>query len=277
MTQINVMRRSDFDFGLTMANNEHWGYLREDYESLLALSPEGCFIAWKDKTPVGIITTLCHGEYGFIGTLIVLPEMRGHKIGESLMQMAINYLHDSKVTTIELDGVFPAVPLYRRLGFRDRFISLRLKRSAMKTRPLEPVQTSAYSIEEMCEFDFRHTGIDRSKLLNQFYTSFKDNLITIGQTEITGYAFIRPRGAGVHFIGPSVADSNQSVRLLYKAIMHRYGDSLLETGLPDNSQFTIDYLINNGFIHTQPALRMYLGQKPDNCDTICGIISPGKG
>lgn len=124
------MMEDDIKFATKLTLYEKWGYKEKDLRRLIYFEPEGCFIAWKNEERVGMVTTTSYGDYAFLGCLIVRKEERGGELGTKLMEHAINVLKKKGVKTIELDGVFPAVSLYRRLKLKDKYLSLRFMRKA---------------------------------------------------------------------------------------------------------------------------------------------------
>ena len=106
MITISVMREKDIAFATHLAKEEKWGYMEKDFRRLIYFEPEGCFVVWKDKKRVGMVTTTSYKDYAFLGCLIVRKDERGKGIGETLMNHAINYLINREIKTIELDGVF---------------------------------------------------------------------------------------------------------------------------------------------------------------------------
>ena len=278
--QITVMTNADIDFGITMTENENWGYLREDFERLLLLSPAGCFVARVGDVPVGLITSMQYGNYGYLGTLIVAPSHRGGKVGEALMLHAIAYLKSAGAETIELDGVFMAVPLYRRLGFFDCHLSLRMIRPGsaheLDFSDPEPINFR-FSIESLLAFDYKLTGIDRSELLLEYSEDFKDRIVAVGHDDIEGYAFVRPRSERSYFIGPAVAVSYEKARDLYSKIITSFDSAALFIGIPDLNPLMIAFLQKKGFVYKMPSLRMRLGPAQGSATHVYGIISPEKG
>ena len=128
LLRITEMKKDDVKFALKLTRIERWSYNEDDFRRLIIFEPEGCFIASKNEKRIGMVTTTSYEDYAFLGCLIVLKGERGKGIGTKLMGHAINYLNGKGVKTVELDGVFPAVSMYRRLGFKDKYLSLRFIR-----------------------------------------------------------------------------------------------------------------------------------------------------
>jgi ribosomal protein S18 acetylase RimI-like enzyme len=276
MIEIKIMRDSDILFAVGLTDSENWGYLADDFRRLMEFEPEGCFVANKDNNPVGMVTTTSYEKYGFIGSLIVLKEFRRAGIGEKLMRRAIEYLKGKAVTAIELDATFPAAPLYRRLGFADKYLSLRFFRPAQKRGEVSerPIVTD---IEKIIRFDYEKTGINRRRMLERYIKQIPQNIFIEGQKGISGYAIARPRAGEEYAIGPMVCDNISVANNLLKTIINSYSHYPLSIGLPDINQEMRDILLDFGFQQRPPSLRMYMGERLDYKKFVYGIFSAEKG
>jgi GNAT superfamily N-acetyltransferase len=274
--KISVMTSDDFDFTLRMTDIEKWGYLRGDFERHVQSEPEGCFVARADNNYVGMITTTSYTHFGFIGGLIVPEEFRGHGIGEKLMLHGIDYLHSKGVTTIELDGVFPAVPLYRRLGFRDKYLSLRFFRKPQKISISDSPQPDI-SIDRIIDYDRQKIGLDRSRLIKKLYEQLPDSLFVDSRSDSFGYAVIKPCAGNYSMLGPIVCDNIDNADNLLQSGIKKYGDRMLLIGMPEKKTEFIDILIKSGFNYSLPSLRMSLGHNIDYEKYVYAILSPGQG
>ncbi|MBN1211235.1 MAG: GNAT family N-acetyltransferase [candidate division Zixibacteria bacterium] len=273
---ISIMTEKDFDFAVEMTDNEKWGYLCSDFEKLKAFEPEGCFVARSEGQPVGIITSTSYDDYGFVGTLIVRKTHRHKKIGERLLSHAIDFLENKDVKTIELDGVFAAVSLYRRLGFRDKYLSLRF------FRPPAPVKHTSEPLNpdpagDIIEFDLQHTGIMRQRLLKRYLNEYRDAVYTVREPGLEAFAFARPRAGGLKTIGPMVAANKKAAQILIMNLISKYTDTRLTMGVPEHNHTMVKLLYKQGFYYNPPSLRMYRGKKKEYEKNIYGILSPEKG
>ena len=268
--------RDDLDFAVALTDAESWGYLRSDFERLISLAPDGCFVARGTLRRVGIITTTQHGDYGFLGTLIVLKNHRNTGIGEALFAHAITYLKDRGTKTIELNGVFPAVSLYRRLGFYDKYLSLRFVRPPSPCDS-QPGKLLTVTTGEIVRFDREHSQIDRSAVLTRFCDDFRDSLFAVGDGQLSAYAFVKPRADGSVAVGPLVAKSPDVAVALLKTILSRFHDKPILIGIPEMKTPFVQALVAEGFFYKCPSLRMYSGAQLDLDDCTYGIISPEKG
>jgi GNAT superfamily N-acetyltransferase len=273
---ISLMTRDDLDLALALTDAENWGYQRSDFERLISLAPDGCFVARSTLRRIGIIATTRHGDYGFLGTLIVMKNHRQKGIGEALFAHAMTYLEERGTKTIELDGVFPAVSLYRRLGFCDKHLSLRF------VRPPSPCDAQSrelltVSTEEIVRFDREHSRIDRSAVLTRFCNDFRDSILAIGNEKLSAYAFVKPRVDGSMAVGPLLAKSPDIAIVLLKTILGRFHDRPIVIGVPEMKKPFVQALVAEGFFYKCPSLRMYSGARLDPDECTYGIISPDKG
>jgi ribosomal protein S18 acetylase RimI-like enzyme len=274
--QIVPMTPADLDFAIAMTDSENWGYLRSDFERMVSLQPEGCFVAREMFGRMGIITTALHGDYGFMGTLIVQKSRRRHGTGEALFARAFEYLKERGTRTIELDGVFSAVSMYRRLGFRDKYLSLRLYRAPQKYDEVSVPQLSP-SIDEILRFDREVVGLDRSAIIRSLFASYGESLVAVGGDRLCGYALVYPRGGERWSIGPLVARSHQDAARILRALVGRYSDRHLGIGVPQLQCDFVNSLMSEGFCYKNPSLRMFAGERLEIERCVFGIIAPEKG
>jgi ribosomal protein S18 acetylase RimI-like enzyme len=310
--KITEMTPADLAFATASAQKEHWAYLESDFRRLIDLEPEGCFVAWEDRSRVGIITTTTYQDYAFVGSLIVKPAKRRRGIGEKLMHRAIGYLEGRSVRAIELDGVFEAASLYRRLGFIDKYLSLRLYRSAAAQRgkphskaaggsspagkhasrylqgrgagtsrvnpsDLQVLPYRTDDTEKIFRFDRERTGLSRQRVLVRLLADYAASTVAVAGGHIRGYALARPRAGGFFSVGPIVASDVDAAHSLLAAIMSRYAGESLAVGVPDTNQGFVEMLRSAGFKYQAPSLRMFRGERIDYERDIYGIISPEKG
>ena len=92
MTEIRAFTAGDLGFAAEQTAREGWASGRRDFEVYLEHDPDGCFTAWKDGRPVGMVTTTRYPASGWIGNLIVIPEERSRGLGRALMDMPFRCL-----------------------------------------------------------------------------------------------------------------------------------------------------------------------------------------
>lgn len=205
-----------------------------------------------------------------------MGEYRGIKMGEKLMIAGIEHLKKRGSITIELDSVFPAAPLYRRLGFKDRYISFRFRRESMSGESALHIFASSMT-DEIIEFDQVMTGLNRTRYLKRFCSEFPDSIYIMKEGGIRAYAIARERKGGSLLIGPLVAENCIIAERLFLSIMHANPENVISIGVLEPQAEFIAFLRGMGFIHTIPALRMYHGKLRHYDRNIFGIMAAEKG
>lgn len=276
MLKISVMTAADTAFATEMAQAEKWGNVEDDFRRLIAFEPDGCFVAWKDNERIGMVTTTSYDHLAFIGSLIVRWSNRGKGVGQALMRHAIDYLARKNISTVEIDAVFEGVSLYSRLGFRDKYLSLRFRCNS-RWGENSPPPCSPEMVHEIIEFDRNCTVLNRERMLRRYFEDLGDLIHVIKNDRVSSYAIIRPRLGGYFDIGPMVAADSSAARKLLGPILETYGPKGLAIGVPAVNTDAVELVVNNGFQYQPPSLRMYLGDRLDYEKNIYGIFSPEKG
>lgn len=276
MSEIKIMTSDDIDFAVGLTNIEKWANSKADFERLIKLNPKGCFVAMDNEKRVGIITTIIFGKLAFVANLIVLEKFRGRGIGRGLIEHALKQLGAQKsVSTIELDGDFPAVELYRKLGFRDKYFSFRFCRKPDDGAGGE-IEASIVEPNKIIELDNKLIdipGITRERFLWEFISLHNGQVYVAGEERAIAFSVIRKCFGDYYVIGPTMADNAKDARLLIESIVKDYSSEVIYAGVPEINRSAVEIMLNNGFCYEQPSLRMYLGEKIDYEKNIYTIIS----
>src|SRR5713101_2627331 len=114
---------TDDDVPLRMELKRHagWNQTESDWQRLLALEPDGCFVAELDGTPSATLATCVFDAVSWIAMVLVQPQARGHGLAKALLAHALDYLERRGVRTIRLDATPMGQPLYSRFGFAVQY------------------------------------------------------------------------------------------------------------------------------------------------------------
>jgi len=260
---VRPMRHDDIAFALTQTEREGWDIAEDGFEMHLRHDPDGCFVAAADGAPIGMVTTTRFGDAGFVGNLIVEPAFRRHGIGEALMRRALRRLQDHGARRIELEADAPGVRLYRRLGFVDRFESLRFRRQ----RRAEPAVTrrtngrpiTADDLGLISHLDRFCFGADRARLLAALIERSPGSYWVGDPDEPAGYV-ITQRLTGALRVGPCVARDADLFADLLEAILSRHDAPWYKLALPAENTAGVELLRRRGFEETTSSRRMMLGE-----------------
>jgi len=192
------------------------------------------------------------------------------------MQAAIAYLYEKRASTIELDADYAGVSLYRGLGFKDKYLSLRLynPKAAGSARTVWPAQEVR---EEIYSFDKQQTGLNRRRVLARFLDEYHDAYCVMRNRQVAAYAVVRPRGGDCISFGPFVAAHPQAAEILLLALLKKCTGRQITMAVPEVNQVGAQLLLKRGFLYRVPCVRMYLGRKRACEKGVYGILSPEKG
>jgi len=206
-TEVRVLRKRDLSWAIRLTDLEHWGYTRADFERLLALEPEGCFVAVVGGKRAGITCSITYSKLAFIGAVIVDPEMRGKHIGEALMQATLDFLDRRGVETARLNAYLNVIPFYERLGFHREYENVRYHGNvAASGSPGGGRPASAEDLPAIAHFDSFYFGASRERLLARLFQEFPEHfLVARDEGGVRGY-IVASADVGAAEIGPWVAN-----------------------------------------------------------------------
>jgi len=236
-----------------------WGNTENDFRRMLHYAPGGCFIVGDG---IGMVSTVNYGSVGWIGNLIVHPDYRGRGVGAELMKKAITHLQDSGVESIRLDAVQKAVSLYRRLGFREEFRSLRYRGVARSGKGGLAENMSESDLEEVIELDKAYFGTSREVMLNRVFAEYPEHCFTVRiGSKIKGYIMAK-KGSPVNRVGPWICNPTRPdhARHLWNSLMQSFNGEEIWIGIPEENKAAVDIVDATGFIQQPSALRMCLGK-----------------
>src|SRR3954465_13201950 len=114
---IREMTLADLPTGMHLKDQAGWNQREDDWRRLLAMQPDGGFVAELEGTPVGTVTTCRFGAVAWIAMVLVDEAVRGRGIGRMLVTHALGSLDRHGVCTVRLDATPLGRPLYETLGF----------------------------------------------------------------------------------------------------------------------------------------------------------------
>ncbi len=279
MFQVKPMQAGDFLFATKLANTMNWNMAEEDFEFMVSLEPEGCFVVFQGTERLGIATSISFGKVGWFGNLIVKEKYRGKGVGKLLVKHSVNYLQSKGVETIGLYAYPNLIGFYSSLGFKyDEDCSV-LSTDALKSLTAQTLpKIGAQKIREIEEFDRCCFGGDRKKLLESIILE-KGNLCNfqMREKEIVGYvaATVYEKMA---WVGPLMCQAGhyeEAVSLL-KGVLEKLGGLSVYAALPKKETALSNMLFDVGFREDFCVSRMFLGQSVSkNC--VCMAESLERG
>lgn len=291
--------RDDYKDIFRIAETPGWGetlndiqrYLRNPHHKyILLVNPEGVVIA--------VTLTVAYGEVGFIGHVIVVPEMQGMGIGQEIMIEATNYLLHNGCKTIKLDAVQKAQKLYERVGYVFELNSLRFyldvstekkitqfkekRKEYTKKFPVHNVKED--DLSEILTADEEMFGCNREGLLKILFEDFSEYAFITKDTNdfLAGYSFGVVENKILR-IRAGLSDSLETtINLIDAAIITALEAHEIEgvsIGMVENTKWGVKAMDSLGFERTGYSLRMYTGEKTEatNNPSYFAIGHPAKG
>ena len=247
---IREMRVEDIDFAARCTAVEGWvSENRTTLEGFFLNDPEGCLLAEEAGQPTGICIATFYGTSGFIGELIVRPDVRGIGVGVALLHHAVQGLKTRGAKTIYLDGVVRAVPLYERNGFHKVCRSWRFS-GHLSGKPGSHVRRMAVSdLEQVIALDRSSFGADRGFFLRRRLIQFPElSHVMLEGDRVSGYISGRSGkdwvSAGPWVVGETVENP---VELLH-AFALEAGERPISIGILGANQPACDLVGSLGFV-----------------------------
>ena len=114
---IRSFSAADVPLGMHLKGQAGWNQTAADWHRLLALQPDGCFLAELNGRPVGTTAATIFGSVGWLSLVLVDREARGCGVATALVRHALAWLDSRSVPTVRLDATELGEPIYARLGF----------------------------------------------------------------------------------------------------------------------------------------------------------------
>lgn len=267
---IRPMRRSDVADAMALKEAAGWNQTSADWELLLSVEPEGCWVYEADGRAVGATTAVAYQkELAWIGMVLVLPEYRRRGIARALLAHALDWCDRRGVECIKLDATEMGRPLYLQAGFVDEEPIERWGGTA-RTSGGELAERLG-AAEEAAAQDRAAFGAERGRILQRLIAARPAEAWTASN----GYALTRP-GSRARFFGPCVADDPAAAgRLARAALASCSGEAVFWDLLPAN-QAAVELARESGFEPlrrlmrmARPAARKY--GRPERVFAACGF------
>jgi hypothetical protein len=267
--EIRPMERPELDVLVDWAAGEGWNPGLADADAFWATDPGGFVAALVDGELAGGGSIVSYdGAYGFMGLLIMRPDLRRHGLGRELWyaRKAALLARLDVGAAIEMDGVFDMQPFYAEGGFAFQHRDLRFEgRAAARPEaggPIEVVDLAGVPFEVVARYDRAHFPAARPAFLRTWLTQAGGHAVGVveGPT-CRGYAVSRPCRVG-HKIGPLFADDATIAEALVDAIAARLAGDTLFIDVPECNPAAVDLVRRRGMTEVFGCARMTLGPPP---------------
>lgn len=262
MFHVAKMGIEDLPFAVQLANTMNWNMTVADFEFMMKLEPQGCFVLFRNQERLGTCTSISFGRVGWIGNLIVKGGYRREGAGSLLVKHAINYLKNEGAETIGLYAYPHLSRFYENFGFKPdiEFLVLQGKTVSLLTEGTVR-KAKKQDFPEIIDFDSQCFGANRKKLLEPILID-AGNLCYIAteNEEIAGYVAAKVYGTMAE-IGPLICHANhaEEATALLKTILNKLNGLVVSMCLPKKEYALLNVLHKAGFREDFSVVRMFLG------------------
>ena len=274
------MLPADVDAATEMVLGHGWG-VRRDWLALAASSPRCvALLASVDGEMVGTCVGTVNGPVGWLGSLFVAPDRRGHGLGRALTQAVLDGLEAAGCRTVVLVATSDGRRLYEPMGFdvQTRYRILEAPGLLEKapdppglaggapapapedrTGPAPAVRSfDPADLDPMATLDRLATGEDRRHLLQELAAPGTTR-VAFARGAVTGF-LVRPPWGG----GATIAATADDAMAMIAARRQAAGPAgRVRVGVLEENTEGIARLTAEGFVHAWSAPRMARGAPMD--------------
>jgi GNAT superfamily N-acetyltransferase len=252
-----------------------WNPGIQDGDCLLAVDPDGMFMAEQNGVPVGCATSIAYDPtFGFVGALVVDPALRGKGPGVTLQlhrhitdyMGARNVGLDTMPTTRDFFARTGNIQAYRHLRFEGRISGSGLSDSI--------VPLSEIPFEEICAYDAACFPVRREHFLRLWLDAYgAGGFAGLRQGRLAGFGFVRQALRGFR-IGPLLADDAGVAEELLHAMGSISGQASVALDVPEINASAVALAKRWGLVYSFDTVRMYSRFVPElPLERVFGIAS----
>lgn len=279
--EISLLTEAGLPAVLQLQEDLRWNQTKNDWQRLIKLSSQGCFVARDRARTIGTVTTISYGTtLAWIGMMIVHSDFRRRGIGSLLMRTALDHLHREGVATIKLDATAAGRPLYESLGFVPESDIERWEGIATPGSDLRATAIEKSSWEVVRVLDRQAFGADRAELLKCLMEEchVAPQIAFAEDGELRGYALAR-HGKLASYIGPIVAKDESTAEVLLDSVLHMLVGEKVFIDFHTDFQAGSRILSARGLTKQRNLLRMRFGaaRATETSDLVFAIAGPELG
>lgn len=261
---IRTMVETDLPSVLLLSTSVGWNQTAADWQRMLLLEPNGCFVAAENGQIVG--TTLCctFGPVAWLAMVIVREDRRGSGLGRELVRGGLEYAQKQGVRTVRLDATPLGETVYRKLGFLPQF-ELRRVGGIVRTKALPAfpaykiLSATTDQFAELIQLDHETTATQRGKLLSRLFSEWSPLTAVSPDGKIQAFLASRKGRLATQF-GPMSGKESAAVDLLSHALTHSSAQSVI-ADIPVHRESLLELARSFGLSEQRTLLRMYYGEK----------------
>jgi len=257
-TTIRTMTPADAEPAAAVVLAGGWGDRTLFFRFVTAAGACRPLVAEIDGEIVGTGVGTVNGPVGWIGTIFVAPDRRGHGLGLALTRTVVDVLEAAGCRTLVLVATEQGRPMYERLGFEVQTTYRTLEAPGLpdaappdgRIRPYRPDDLAA-----MADLDRAATGEDRRHLLEAFATAESARSVVRSDGALGGFVVRAPWGGGAT-VAP---DPDDAIAILEARRRAAGADRRVRAGVLAENEVGYRRLTDLGWIDAWSAPRLVRG------------------
>ena len=263
MVDLRPMLPADVDAATELILSNDWGVRRDWLAYAAGAAACAPFIATEpDGRVVATGVGTANGPVGWIGSIFVAPDARGHGLGRAVTQAIVDALELAGCRTLCLVATADGRRLYERMGFevhtRYRILEAPGLPAAGDGRSLVRAFEAA-DLRAMSALDRQATGEDRRHALAAFANPTSTKVLASPDGELRGFVCRAPWGGGA-----TIARTTDDALAIADARRRAAGEGgKVRVGILRENEEGHRRLIAAGWTPSWSAPRMIRGEMPE--------------
>ena len=212
--EVRLMQEKDIGQAMELSAEAGWNQTAEDWRTLLALAPGGCFGMDCGGRLAATASLVCYdARLAWLGMVLTRMEHRGRGLAGTLVQECLRQADQRGIETVQLDATQMGQRIYERFGFEPEQLTERWEAGSpfvgcFMHLPEIDWQLPARRLDS-CAF-----GANRLALLQRIAEQ------SIAVATENAFVFTRP-GSRRRYLGPCVAKDGKAARAVIEAALLR--------------------------------------------------------
>lgn len=271
---LRPMLLRDVEAGMRLSTAEEWNQTEKDWKFLIENPHNICVAAESHDTVIGTTAAINYSnQVAWIGMMLVDKAFRGMGVSKLLLGNILEKLSSYK--SIKLDATPAGREIYKKFGFRDEYLIIRMTSSSAhnyfpiidnRSDFVESIRSE--HTKKIIKFDEVVFGANRISLIKHLIKEYpRAALVLRSENNIVAFALGR-NGHKYHHIGPVIAETIDDAKILISKALKDLGDQPVAVDVLNDKNELINWLQSIGFTKQREFVRMY---KNENC--FAGIIN----
>lgn len=275
------MNADDLALGMRLHEQAGWNQSQDDWQRMLALGGDGCFVAEQAGVGIGTTLALAFGDCAWIAMVLVDEAARGQGVGRALLQHAIAFCEQNGITTLRLDATASGGPLYRELGFEPEYEVIRFGGQATGGTQIfggKVAPPKADELDELIAFDRDVAGCDRSSFLRALHGKHPSSYLRYRDDDGLQAYLHQRAGSHARQLGPCLARNAPAALAVLNMSFAFCNGQRIYVDIPAENSAAVEWAADHDLHEQRRFTRMRRGPAlEEQVDMLWASSGPEKG